>query len=59
MPIFMEGSMGNIVRLTAGFFDVPRLTALTTLSSLFSCERLCPVFDVKISYRPFCVEISE
>lgn len=44
MPIFMEGSMGNIVRLTAGFFDVAKLTALTTLSSLFSCEHLCPIF---------------
>jgi hypothetical protein len=58
MPIFMERSMGNIVRPTAGFFDVARLTVLT-LSYLFSCEHLCPVFDVKISSRPFCIETSE
>jgi hypothetical protein len=25
---------------------------------LFSCEELCPVFDVKISSRPFCIEIT-
>lgn len=59
MPIFMEVSMLNIVRLTAGFLDMARFTTLTSLSSLFSCEHLCPVFDVKISSRPFCIEISE
>jgi hypothetical protein len=35
MPIFMRVSMGTIVRLTDGFFDVARLTTLTAYRHCF------------------------
>jgi hypothetical protein len=42
------------VLLTTKFLDMVKITTLTPLSLLISCELSFPIVGVKISYLPTC-----